>query len=296
MVSPLEHSSTSSYSSENVAEKMKYCDDYDNENDENGIYDANSSNNQNVNTENNNNCNNDSNNKINSRTKCLMGTLQRMQISHKMTEAEKNEKYTSAVLWASNLNEMDCILLLKLYLTSLSARDCSILISMERVTSVSKFPLSTLKSSSSASSSNINMCGAESIISPFPISHSSEYSYSSSSSASSPSPEEWSTLCVQSSLTAGIVCKSRISSGNSNSNWRNESNFVGVDATNRCNEDDGEDDDQIQKDEEVTFIAYTIGIVDIGQKPISKIESKMILEDQICSIALLGKSINSGIL
>ena len=42
----------------------------------------------------------------------------------------------------------------------------------------------------------------------------------------------------------------------------------------------------------MSFITYSIGIVDIGMKPVSKIESKYRLEDEICSLAAFGKSVD----
>ena len=265
---------------------------YNNNNDNNN----NNNNNQNVN----NNQNNDFKNNINSRTKHLIDSLQGMQISHDMTDLEKNEKKILAILWVSNLDERDCLLLLKMYLTSLSARDCSVLISMQRVKSVSNLPLSTFKSSSSSLSSDIPVpvpvpiYDVDIISSALPTNYCPEFS--SSSSAFSPSTsslhlsaKEWKTLCAQSSVAAGIVCKNRETRGNSSNYRKCESNFVDeVNNASRCNEDNGQYEDPIEEDVGFTFIAYTIGIVDIGLKPVSKIESKMILEDQICSKALLG--------
>ena len=202
------------------------------------------------------------------RYESLLLKLKSLQINQNMTENEMNNQIILAHQFIETLTESDCIFLLKLFLCSLSARDCSVMISMKRVQICKESPLPPLSPSSPSFS--------------VPLSHQnvSPSSFSSSSSSSSPrffpptppslpnSPTSlWHTICIQSDLMAGIVVKNNIQykPHNNDSDTYNNS-FI---------DDNG-------------FIAYSVGIVDIGIKPISKIKSKMEKENEIISMAKIG--------
>ena len=215
--------------------------------------------------------------------------------------------------WLEKLHKFDCLFLLKLFLNALAAKDCSVLVSMKMNKMREKkrqgkgerlnVMTNVLRSSDSSVSiypprsplppplspprslSPLPSLSPPRSLSPLPaLSPPRSLSPLPPLSRQPPQPPrrvlgEWVVHSPQSEQNAGILCFS--GSGDGDGGGGGSDGGGGGDDS----DDDGSDGDEKNIRSDRSFLAYSIGIVDIGMKAISKIQSKMKIENKICSVA-----------